>query len=113
VDILLQSPRYGERYGPRRWLDSLTPTPTPTFRKNRESPDLALTRDWVIRAGSHKPNTGIAFRINTSRSHGNLRTLADMLPGARWTQTQHVATRISIRNNEMLNEERRPHRIRR
>ena len=49
LDRLLQSPRFGERWG-RHWLDMARYADSDGYEKDRPRPDAWRFRDWVIRA---------------------------------------------------------------
>lgn len=90
VDRLLNSPRYGERWG-RHWLDAARYADSNGYEK--DLPRLVWAyRDWVIHA----------FNRDLSYDQFIIEQIAgDMLPGA--TQDQRVAT--GFLRNSMINEE--------
>lgn len=90
VDQLLQSERYGEKWG-RHWLDAARYSDTNGYEKDM-SRDQWIWRDWVINA-LNKDMPYDQFVVE--------QIAGDLLPGA--TQDQIVAT--GFLRNSMLNEE--------
>jgi cytochrome c553 len=90
VDRLLDSPRYGERWG-RHWLDLARYADTNGYEKDKRR-DIWKYRDWVIDA----LNADMPFdRFTVEQIAG------DMLPDA--TEAQRIAT--GFHRNAMTNEE--------
>ncbi len=91
VDRLLDSPRFGERWG-RRWLDMARYADSDGYEKDNPRPDAWRYRDWVI----------AAVNADLPLDRFTIEQLAgDLLPGA--TSEQRLATafhRQTLTNTE-------------